>query len=222
MQERLFFEDVNDALREAVTMLGGAKKVGPRFWPEKTVEQAHSLLLACLNADRKERLAPEQVVLLLKWARAAGYHGAMNHICSETGYRAEPLNPEDEAAKLQREYIEAVQASKHIADRLERLTAARAAGDEIMAALSVIKVRYSPDLMAILHYLGEMMGRMEMSGRITDPRLRALINRLTTSDATWRAGLLEIDLVNGQIVVSPGDDLLDYVAKFRALERAMK
>lgn len=122
MQERLFFEDINEALREAVNILGGAKRVGPLFWPEKTVEQAHSLLLACLNAERKERLTPEQVLLLLKWAREKGFHGAMHFICAEAGYRAEPVDPEDERAKLQREFIAAVHEAKHLGDRLERLT----------------------------------------------------------------------------------------------------
>ena len=123
MQERLFFEDVNDALREVVKALGGAKKVGPMLWPEKTVEQAQQVLLSCLNTDRKERLTPEQVFLLLKMARQANFHGAKFWIDDELGYeQGKPLNPQDEQSKLQEDFIAAVRESRRLADRLERLT----------------------------------------------------------------------------------------------------
>ena len=107
MQERLFFEDVNEALREVVNALGGPKAVGLKLWPEKSVEQAHTLLLNCFNPERRERLTPEQVVLLLKLGRQAECHAAMHYLCGEVGYsKPAPLEPEDELAKLLREYLE--------------------------------------------------------------------------------------------------------------------
>lgn len=123
MQERLFFDDVNDALREVVQALGGAKRVGQTLWPEKTVDQAQHLLQACLNVERKERLTPEQVFLLLKMARQANFHAAKFWMDAELGYeQGKPLNPQDEQAKLQEDFIAAVRESRRLADRLEKLT----------------------------------------------------------------------------------------------------
>ncbi len=99
-QNRLFFEDINDALREVVQQLGGAKAVGPTLWPEKSVEQAQTLLLACLNSERKERLTPDQVLLLLRRGREAGCHAAINYICESSGYSPPtPVNPADAQAQ---------------------------------------------------------------------------------------------------------------------------
>lgn len=122
MQERLHFEDFNDALREVVKSLGGAKRVGPQLWPEKTVEQAQQQLLACLNTERKERLTPEQVFYLLKQSREAGFHSAKQWLDIELGYEpGRPMDPLDERARLERDFIEAVRASRQIAERLDRL-----------------------------------------------------------------------------------------------------
>jgi hypothetical protein len=130
MQERMFFEDINDALKEVVNALGGAKKVGPLLWPEKTVEQAQSLLLACLNPERKERITPEQFVLILKWGRQAGAHAAINYLCQECGYSMPtPIEPRDELSKLQRDYIDAVNRLSLLAPKIE----------EAQAKLAVVK-----------------------------------------------------------------------------------
>ena len=104
-QERLFYEDVNEALRELVNHLGGAKRVGPMLWPEKSVEQAHTLLLACFNSERRERLTPEQVMLLLRLGREQGRHSAMNYICEDAGYsRPEPVNQQERLVALIERY----------------------------------------------------------------------------------------------------------------------
>jgi len=119
---RLFYEDVNEALREVVNHLGGAKKVGVMLWPDKSVEQAHPLLLACFNTERRERLTPEQVVLLLKWGREQGCHAALHFICDTTGYhRPDPINSEDEKARLQREFVEGVKHLNELEQRMEAM-----------------------------------------------------------------------------------------------------
>jgi len=88
-----------------------------------TVEQAQQHLLACLNAERKERLSPEQFFLLLKLARQADFHAAKYWIDRELGYESgRPLNPLDERAKLQEAFVKAVHDSRLLAERLEKLT----------------------------------------------------------------------------------------------------
>ena len=120
-QEALFYEDINEAFAEVIRACGGAKVVACRLWPEKTPDAAHRLLLACLNEGRPERLSPEHVLLLLKMGRASGCHAGMNFIARDVGYDdPKPLEPEDERARLQREFIEAQKAMQMLAGRMER------------------------------------------------------------------------------------------------------
>lgn len=103
------YEDFNDALHDAVLSLGGYKKVGPTMWPEKPIDEASQLLRHCLNNERREKLSPDQVRLLLRMARQVEFHGAIWFLADECGYaRPQPKNPEDEKARVQRRFAEAV------------------------------------------------------------------------------------------------------------------
>lgn len=114
----------NDALVECIKALGGSKQVGPMLWPEKTPEAAQRALLDCMNEDRPARLTPEQVVFVLRMARQRGCHAGMRFLCSELGYADPvPVDPRDESAELQRQYIEAARDMARIAERIERLAA---------------------------------------------------------------------------------------------------
>jgi hypothetical protein len=116
-----FHESINDALQAAVIALGGYKKVGPTLRPELPIDQAAGWLRDCLNPSRREKLSPEQVLLILRAARAAGYHAAMNFVAFDTGYRAAPVDPKDQANQLQERFIEAVQGLTAIQSQLQRL-----------------------------------------------------------------------------------------------------
>jgi hypothetical protein len=117
-----FFEDITDALREAVRQVGGHKKVGPLLWPELPLEQASNRLRDCLNPERREKLSPEQVVLILRLAREAGFHGVMGFLAFSTGYEPpRPVVPEDQEAALQRTFIEAVERLEGIQKQLQRV-----------------------------------------------------------------------------------------------------
>lgn len=122
-QPRLFYEDVSDVLRAIVQALGGAKKVGPLLrGKDLTIEASGRWVLDCLNAERRERFAPEHVVCLLAEARRIDFHAGMHFLCQEAGYeQAKPIEPEDERAKAQREFVEAVQMMSRVAERMERL-----------------------------------------------------------------------------------------------------
>lgn len=120
-QDSLFYESVTDALDGVVKACGGAKAVGCRLWPEKTPQAAHTLMLACLNEARPEKLSPEQVLYLLAAGRKVGCHAAMNYLAREAGYSDPlPVEPEDERARLMREYIEAVKGMQNMTSRMER------------------------------------------------------------------------------------------------------
>lgn len=120
------FESVNDALQSAVTALGGFKKVGPVLRPELPIDQAAGWLRDCLNPGRREKLAPEQLMLILRQARAAGYHAAMNFVAFDTGYKAAPVDPESQEAELQSRFIDAVEGLSAIQAQLQRIQRVRA------------------------------------------------------------------------------------------------
>lgn len=116
-------ESLNDALIECVKAAGGSKQVAHKLWPEKTIEAAQRHLLNCLNEDKAERLAPDQVLFVLKLAREKGHHGGLIFITSFLGYTTpSPIEPRDEAAELQRQYIEAARGMAKIAERIESLS----------------------------------------------------------------------------------------------------
>jgi hypothetical protein len=119
---RLFYDSFEDAAREVIAALGGPKAVGIKLWPAKSADAARSRLLDCLNTDRPDKLDATEILALAKWGREAGSHAIIDYLTSEAGYtKPSPLNPDDEAAELQRHFIEAVQTSKRIAERLERM-----------------------------------------------------------------------------------------------------
>lgn len=122
MNDPLLYEDELDAARDAVKALGGAKKVGQQFWPDKSPEAAHRTLLDCLNATRAERLTPSQLLLLMKWARGIGFHGLAGYYMQEAGYRQPvAIDPETEAAVLVRQVESTMDRAMSLVERLERI-----------------------------------------------------------------------------------------------------
>ena len=121
-QTPLFFEDVYEAIKTDVMALGGAKAVGLILWPEKK-EKAGDYLNTCLNRARPEKLDPEQVELIIKLAKEAGSYATRYFQCDNTGFtRPTPIEPEDERAKLERDFIEAVKHLDGIKKQLEKNT----------------------------------------------------------------------------------------------------
>lgn len=116
------YENTLDMLADLVRQLGGAKKVGPVLRPSLPVDAAAQWVHDCVNRERRERFDPEQVVHILRLARAANLHSGKFWLDAELGYQqGAPLNPQDELAEQQRRYIEAVHLARDIADRMERL-----------------------------------------------------------------------------------------------------
>lgn len=119
LQTSLFHESINDALKDIINHAGGNKSVGCRLYPEKTPDSAHRTLLDALNDNRPEKLSPDQFLFLLKIGREIGCHSAINYISRESGYSdPTPIEPEDEKARLMREFISAQKAMSAIAEKL--------------------------------------------------------------------------------------------------------
>lgn len=117
----LFHEDLNAALHTCVIALGGPKKVGSLLRPELPVDQAGRWIADCLNQDRRDQLHPQQLLLILSEARKVGCHAAMHYIATNCGYHEpQAMEPEDERAALQREFVQASKAFQNLFTRMER------------------------------------------------------------------------------------------------------
>ena len=115
------FDSVNDAILSAVTALGGFKKVGPVMRPELTIEQAAGWLRDCLNPARREKLSPEQVLLILRMSRQLGYHSAMNFFAFDTGYKATPVDRQSQESELRARFVDAVAGLSAIQAQLQKI-----------------------------------------------------------------------------------------------------
>lgn len=115
-------ESINEALIELVKSLGGSKQVAPWLWPEATPDAAQRKLLDCLNEDRPHHLTPSQLMLLLRMGRERGQHQAVEFMLGDLGYAPPvPIEPRDELAELQRQFVEASRMLQSMATRMEQL-----------------------------------------------------------------------------------------------------
>jgi hypothetical protein len=122
-QPALFHERIEEALDEVIKTCGGRKKFASEMWPNKPHRDAHNLLDACLNPERREKFAPHDVLYVLKRGREADCHVAMEFLCGESGYtKPVPIDPESERAKRERELVETVKRAERLIDDIKRLT----------------------------------------------------------------------------------------------------
>jgi len=85
-------------------------------------DDAGRKLSACLNTDKREKLDLCKLRLIRREARKLGVHILASYEMRDAGYtEPQPINPEDEAAQLQREYIAAVKAMSLIQSRMDRV-----------------------------------------------------------------------------------------------------
>lgn len=116
------YDDELEAAKATVKHLGGAKKVGPIFWPDKTPENAGRYMADCLNPGRSERLTPSQVLLLMRMGREIGRHDLAEYFMAEAGYqRPMPINPEAEATVLAQQIDGIFDRASGLIDRLEKI-----------------------------------------------------------------------------------------------------
>lgn len=84
----LFNEDIYDALKGVVAALGGAKAAAEMLWPNQPNKDR--ALLDCLNRNNSRNLDPAEIMALLKFGRAAGYHQSKHWIDEALGYEPSP------------------------------------------------------------------------------------------------------------------------------------
>ncbi len=105
-QAALFHDSIYDALAADVAAIGGVKKAAALLWP--TNSDAAGRLRACLSTEHAQKLDPEEILSIKRFARDAGSFATVTYESQALGYKLEWLRPEDEKAELQRLFIDAV------------------------------------------------------------------------------------------------------------------
>lgn len=118
MQQPLWHDNFEDALRDAIVAIGGIKTVATEFWPDKTQESAVRLLNHCLNVDRDEKLSPAQIMIIWSRSAAAGCHVLAAFVGHKVHYEFKPVTPEERQDELKRQFIAAVGVVQHIGKQL--------------------------------------------------------------------------------------------------------
>lgn len=106
-QDFLFYESVEQAIDAVVNACGGRKKFACEMWPDKPQRDAHNLLDACLNPERREKFSPAQMLYIMKRGKDAGCHAVARYMGLETGYEFTPITPEAERDRLADAILEA-------------------------------------------------------------------------------------------------------------------
>lgn len=98
--EMPFYEGVEDALSACVRALGGAKVVGAILWPDKPMEEARTLLLNCLNPNRKEKLDYTQIIWVFREAKRVGFYAGFQWFARECEFESRAVTSEEEMDRL--------------------------------------------------------------------------------------------------------------------------
>lgn len=123
----LFVEDYTEAIRATVQALGGFKRVGSEMKPDLAVDAAGRWLADCCNPEKREKLSPTELAYLRRRARQAGVHVLATFEMRDAGYSDPlPVEPEDERAALQREFVQHTKSLERMLARLQSLGAVNA------------------------------------------------------------------------------------------------
>jgi hypothetical protein len=115
-----FNETEKEAIADDIKALGGPKVAAGILQPNKSPARGEDLMRAWGNASRQEEPSLDEVIQLIEAARQkAGFSEVARYFEHRLNCRIEFLTPEDEKAKLQREYVAAVQQLQRISSRLE-------------------------------------------------------------------------------------------------------
>jgi hypothetical protein len=120
-------EHLSEAMVEVVKACGGTKRIAALLWPAKAdqnIEGARRYLANCLNPECNEKLSLDELMLILRTAREAGCHIAMEYLSTALSYAPpQPIEPHDELGDLLRQYLQQRERDKSRGDQIERLIA---------------------------------------------------------------------------------------------------
>lgn len=122
MQDSLFHERLEDALKAVIDAAGGPKTVGHRLFPELSPDEAGDRIRACLRYSRRERLNLRQIDLLFAIGREAGCDAAMHYLADAHGYeRPRAVTRDDQRDEARRELAKRLAAVEEYMPLARRL-----------------------------------------------------------------------------------------------------
>lgn len=118
-------ETFHEALIECIKAAGGTKVIAAQLWPAKAarnLDDARRYLTACLDPERAEKLSLDELLMVLRAAREKGCHVGLEFLAAELGYAPpQPIQPQDEADHLRRQFIQSTHALARLVDRIAML-----------------------------------------------------------------------------------------------------
>jgi hypothetical protein len=130
-QTALFHEHIYDALGSDISAAGGFKTVASKLWPAESLTTASARLRNALNPEQPQKLCPDEVLQIKRLAYEHGSTATVDYEAQQLGYQTVWIDPEDEAAALDREIRDLLETVNR---KLDRKTKA----DE-RAALKVVR-----------------------------------------------------------------------------------
>lgn len=115
------YDSILEALRADVMAAGGMKKVGSSLRGEATcAETARRWLADCLNEHRPEKLGLDEMVAIIRQAKAKGSHVTMLYLADQCGFtRPRPIETADEKARAQRDLMNLLSELPDVVARAE-------------------------------------------------------------------------------------------------------
>jgi hypothetical protein len=119
----LIVDSLNDAIRDTARAIG-FKEIAKELWPKKSTEDAARYLNDCLNPDRAQKLDGEEILYIARRGRDVGCYLITMFICADTGFAPPtPIDPDDQRAELQRQFIESTARLERLAQRIKGMPA---------------------------------------------------------------------------------------------------
>lgn len=113
-----FFDSAEEATKEAIRKSGKPMKdVAKALWPEKSIEAGATALRNALNENRDERLTADQHLFIANYLSEFDWLYYAAHRCGHS--QPVPIEPEDQHARLQREFCEAVAKLGHLQKEIQ-------------------------------------------------------------------------------------------------------
>lgn len=128
-QKQLFNPDdnIHKALAMDVDALGGAAQAAVLLWPaeaEADIHRAQRKVSDCLNPGNRQKFSLDEFLFIQREAKKRNSFNSLYFQCHDIGMtKPQPIEPEDEFARLQREFIEAQRAMGNMIEQMEKLSA---------------------------------------------------------------------------------------------------
>ena len=121
LQPRLFHDVITDAMHTDIAACGGAEKAAEWMLPHLGPKAGGDMVRAFVNPDRRERMTPEQLLLLKRKAAEVGSYATVTFEAQELGYQPQWLDPQDEADELRRAVRDLLKVVNQRLERIERV-----------------------------------------------------------------------------------------------------